>query len=445
MHGDSFATGTHLPSGPLGNNLQLTTLSLGFIGGECATVVFDDQGRLVTVSGGFNGFQLLLLDPDTLEVLARYRLPKRSGDSIFNLRAMLNDTSGGAYFHLDEKYRPALVNAERLLQIFEVTSNDGSLKWKIVKEIDLNPSLPSDAKVTDAIPDWSGLFWFSTRGGIVGTVNRDAGTIQTMTLEGEEIQNALAVSPDGVFVLSDFAIYRFEADPATGVPMWTWRESYDRATAPKPGAITQGSGTTPTLLGDDLVAIADNADERVNICVYLRGKEVTGPRLIVKQPIFGAGQSATESSLVGYGNSLICVNNYGYTTPFDNPRTEPGVVRIDVAEDRASHTVVWQSDEAPQTSLPKLSIGNGLVYIYTRRLETSRCVQAWYLTAIDFRTGETVFKVLAGTGILINNNWGPITIGPNGSAYVGVLNGIIALRDGQPDEPPRTNRRCPRR
>src|SRR3954467_3883166 len=52
----------------------------------------------------------------------------------------------------------------------------------------------------------------------------------------------------------------------------------------------------------------------------------------------------------------------------------------------------------------------------------------WYLTALDWRTGETVYRALAGRGPLYNNNYAPVTIGPDGTAYVGVLQGIVALR-----------------
>lgn len=265
-------------------------------------------------------------------------------------------------------------------------------------------------------------------------MDRKSGRIQLVELDGEEIQNAIAVSEDGVFVVSDFALYRFEADAETGVLTWTWRKLYDRSTNKKPGLISQGLGTTPTLLGDDLIAIVDNANVRVNVCVYRRAHQVTKSRLIIKQPVFEPNCSATENSLIGYRNSLICVNNFGYTTPFQNPQTEPGVVRIDISEDQTSHSVIWKSGKASQTTVPKLSVGNGLVYLYTRRKEETR-KQAWYLTAMDFCTGETVFEVFTGTGILYNNNWAPITIGPNGTSYVGALNGIIAVYDGDQDEP----------
>ncbi len=52
---------------------------------------------------------------------------------------------------------------------------------------------------------------------------------------------------------------------------------------------------------------------------------------------------------------------------------------------------------------------------------------AWYLTALDFRTGRTVYRRLAGTGFAFNNNYAPVTLGPDGTAYVGVLGGVVAL------------------
>ena len=56
-------------------------------------------------------------------------------------------------------------------------------------------------------------------------------------------------------------------------------------------------------------------------------------------------------------------------------------------------------------------------------------IDAWYLTAIDFRKGTTTYKKLAGTGLGFNNNYAPVSIGPNGNAYVGALGGLVLLRD----------------
>ena len=48
---------------------------------------------------------------------------------------------------------------------------------------------------------------------------------------------------------------------------------------------------------------------------------------------------------------------------------------------------------------------------------------------LDFRTGRTVYKALAGSGLGYNNNYAPVTLGPDATAYVGTLGGLVALRD----------------
>ena len=81
--------------------------------------------------------------------------------------------------------------------------------------------------------------------------------------------------------------------------------------------------------------------------------------------------------------------------------------------------------------MPKLSAANGIVYTYTKDPQPDD-QDAWYLTALDFRTGKTLYKRLGGEGLGHNNNYAPITLGPDGTAYVGVLGGLIGLRDATP-------------
>jgi hypothetical protein len=54
---------------------------------------------------------------------------------------------------------------------------------------------------------------------------------------------------------------------------------------------------------------------------------------------------------------------------------------------------------------------------------------AWYLTALDFDTGRRIWRRLAGEGLGYNNNYAPVTMAPNGTAYVGVLGGLVKFRD----------------
>ena len=47
--------------------------------------------------------------------------------------------------------------------------------------------------------------------------------------------------------------------------------------------------------------------------------------------------------------------------------------------------------------IPKVSLATGLIYTYTNPPSTGTD-DPWYWTALDFRTGKTVYKVLAGNG-----------------------------------------------
>ena len=54
-----------------------------------------------------------------------------------------------------------------------------------------------------------------------------------------------------------------------------------------------------------------------------------------------------------------------------------------------------------------------------------------YLTAVRFRNGKTAWKRLVGTGLGFNNNFGPVSLGPDRTAYIGVLGGLARVRDTQ--------------
>ncbi len=432
MHGDSYATGTHPAAGPLGRSPVIHSAKMGDIAGECATVTFDSAGRIMTVCADFFEMALYAMDPDDLGVYAKHVLPLRESHAGGDIDEIMNDTSGGAYFHLDAEDRPILANAHRVVQRFVLQAQGTQLSWRVDAEWDLNPHLPEGARITTLVPDWDGILWFVTRLGVVGVLDPVSGDVHTLQLEDEELQNAFVVASDGVYIVSDHALYRFQRD-ASGAPEHTWRETYDRGSGPKPGAINQGSGTTPTLLGDDLIAISDNADSRVNVLVYQRLDDYDGERLVCSVPVFAPELSVTDNSFVGYGDSLILENNFGYDGPFgDRTLSQPGILRIDVAPDRSGCEIVWESDETSPTTVPKLSIGNGLVYFYTfEPIPDHPNWEAWYLMALDFQTGETVFKLLTGTGYEWNNNYAPITIGPNGTAYVGCFGGLMAISDGE--------------
>lgn len=438
MHVDTFASDAHPLGGPLGVDPVVITYARGAVGGESACVAFDSKGNIVTVCGSFSEFTLLLLTPDELKPLARMSLPGRASNRTLNLRAIMTDTSGGAYFFLDNEDRAVLVDAEQRLRVIAQRWEGNSVTLETVREYDLLPTLRQDSEpgdmVTSVLPDWSGRYWFVSRKGLVGYVDRDTGEVAALRLAGEEIENSFAVDAEGVYVVSDRALYCITATEADGTPSVAWREEYARSLTLKPGSITRGSGTTPTLLGSDYVAIADNAEPRINVLVYRRRVDVGEPRLVCKVPVFEAGKSGTENSLIGIGNSLIVENNYGYDlflTMMFGRASVGGVARVDFSEETGTGEVVWMNPIISQTTVPKLSLETGLIYVYAKDPSIGWGVDAYYLAALDFETGETVFRTLAGTGVSFDNNWAPITLGPDRSAYVGVFRGLVRVADGK--------------
>ena len=105
MHADGYASDTHPTRGPEKASASVRQFRYGKLAGECAGILFDREGRLFTVCARALRSDLVVLDPDGLRELARFRLPHRKG-TILNFLAgrydaIFSDTSGGSYFYLD--------------------------------------------------------------------------------------------------------------------------------------------------------------------------------------------------------------------------------------------------------------------------------------------------------------------------------------------------------
>ena len=176
------------------------------------------------------------------------------------------------------------------------------------------------------------------------------------------------------------------------------------------------------------MTITDNGQPRMNVLVYDR----TDGRLVCAEPVFQPGQASNENSLIATDTSIIVENNFGYKTVQDTTHgrtTKPGIARVDV-ENGACHTVWSNESESIPSVISKMSLANGLIYTYTKPRGPAT-TDPWYFTAIDFHTGTTVYSQLAGIGILYNNHYAGAYLGPDGTLYVGVVGGIVAMRDGE--------------
>jgi hypothetical protein len=423
LHNDAYQTDSYRWAGPLGNHLTSTS---ALFTRECASVTIDSHGRLVTVCVGLDKPVLAMLHPHTLRVLAAMDLPRRNlGPNPFQ------DFSGGGYFYLDHRDRAVISAGNRHILVVAETGGTDNPGFALRRDYNVSSAVPEGDALISALPDWSGRIWFASRNGVVGRVAPATGQVRSVD-KGEPIGNSFAVDETGgVYIVTDKAMYRFDA--SQGRPVVTWRRPYPNIGVTKPGQTQPGSGTTPTLIGRRYVAITDNADPMA-VLVYDRRPQVSGRRLVCRQPVFEKGASATDQSLIAARRSLIAENNYGYTGPASTMNggvTSPGVERVDLELDGRGCHSVWRSPVRAPSVVPKLSLGAGLVYTYTKP-KRNDMTDAWYLTALDFDTGKTVYHRLAGTGFGYNNNYAPVTIAPNGTAYVGVLGGLTRFRDARP-------------
>lgn len=438
MHCDAYISDTYEASGPLAVNSQVVSRTQGF--GGYGTVTFDSKGRLVAVYGNGSKFKIELMDPHTLEELASYELPSRHWSFFFRGTRPWEYLGAGMYFYLDHLDRAVVPTTKNTIQVVQAPDMLKSRDFELAREYDLDQYMVpgTDDSPAFALPDWDGeYYWFASVQGVVGTIHIESGAVKAMRLEGELVENSFAVGEDGVFIISDRAMYRFSPG-RDGAPVIDWRTEYSKAADRKAGHISVGSGTSVTLVGtpaDGLIVIADNADPRINMLFIKRSDGA----IVCGIPLFEEGKSGTDLTAIAFEHadengkgtgvySAIIENNWGHHTfPFSRP--EPGLTRVDAkrhSDGTYTCEEIWTTKEKSIGGF-RLSLGNGLVYIYDRVV--ARCKSKWYLTAIDFKSGETVYKQLTGTGIGYNNWQGSLFLHPEGMAYSTTIFGLVMVRD----------------
>ena len=365
--------------------------------------------------------------PRTLELLATYDMPQAPDPP--GTKAYQN-FAGGGYFFLDARDR--IWSATKTSHLFVLKVSPDGRSIRKVRDYDLTSVLAPYERISSALPDFKGRIWFvSKANGKVAVLDPKTRRIRAIRL-GEDIQNSFTVDRRGVYVVSSRRMYRFTA--RNGKPRVQWKARYGNSGIVKPGQADAGSGTTPTLMKGGYVAITDNADP-MNVVVYRKAVRLRrGQRRVVcKVPVFEPGASATENSLITNNRSLYVENNHGYQDPFGpnaGALTTPGFARVDVNRNGRGCRKVWtNTTERAPSVVPKLSTRTGLIYTYTRDPDPPPIGQPYFWTAIDARTGRTAYKVYAGSGLGFNNNYAGMAIGPDGTAYLGVTGGLIALRD----------------
>jgi len=441
MHCDSSMSDAYGAPGPVRSDAVVSSRSQGF--GGYGTVAFDARGRIVAVYSNGRRFQLELMDPYTLEELASRDLPARPWYWFLTGILPWEYIGAGMYFYLDDHDRAVVPTTENTILVLQ-TPEHGN-RFELVRKYDLQDYVadlpwPRRDSVAWVLPDWSGeAYWFATTEGIVGTVDVDTAEVHTLRLDGEIIENSFAVDETGVYILSDYALYRFLRD-ASGDIVRDWRTPYDRGPRKKPGHITRGSGTSVSLVGDanGLVLVTDNAVPQIHLLAIRRDNG----DIVCSAPLFEEGKSGTDISTAcfehadeqGQGTgvySVLIENNWGHHA-FPRSRPVSGLVRIDIRrQDDGTYTSeqIWESVQK-SIGVFKLSLGSGLVYMYWR--SESCPLTTWFLARVDFATGAVVGRTKVGTGLGYNNWAGALFLHPDGgTAYATTIFGLVMVRDPQ--------------
>ena len=384
LHVDGYQSDVHQGPGPLGRQMEKRST---FLEGVCASVTFDSRGRIETVCVGVEGPKLLLLEPRTLETLAVFPLPPRvpGGGNLFT------DFAGGGYFFLDHRDRAVIPTTSR--HVYVIRQTGGGTGFAIERDYDLSTAVLPGDKIISALPDWSGRLWFASTSGVVGTIDPASGTVRSRPL-GERIANSFAVENTGARLHG----HRRGAVPAGGGP--------DR---PARGRLARGlrelrraeAGAGERRVRHDADADGrrprrDHRQRRPDERARLPPRPQRARRAADLPPArVREGRERDRPVADRHGPSLVVENNYGYSGPVATQQggtTSPGLERVDLDPGGGCHSV-WRSAERAPSVVPKLSAANGLVYTYTKDPQPQDpTADAWYLTALDFRSGRTVYK-----------------------------------------------------
>jgi hypothetical protein len=367
---------------------------------------------------------LTMFDNENLNIVAERDLGRRP---------FVPSSAGGPYFSMDEDENFIIGPATNRLEQYHIEVTDGVPEFvqDFAKEIPgLEPAFETtDPMLQDTVIDYGGLIWFMVTDGRVGYFDPVADRIEMHDV-GQELQNSMVVDESGIYFVTYEASFRLSARE-DGTIREDWEAPYDPGSGT--GGILPGSGSSPTLLGtrDDLYSIADNADGQVNLLVLSREDGST----LCKEPVFREGESATENTVIGYDDDMVIVNNAGFGGSFAPARTmKPGIERYRVLRDDEGNVTgcenVWKNTTSFGNSA-QMTTGDGVIWGWGADPDVPDR-DLFYLTATSWETGEEIFRTYIGDERPFDPITGQVHVHPDGTLYVGAVEGVVMMRDVRP-------------
>lgn len=305
-------------------------------------------------------------------------------------------------------------------------------------------------------------YWWTSNEGLVGVIDGSLGREVLFRINdphqnptrpkdapNETIANSFAVGRKGAFILSDRALYRFEyRDQRIRL---VWRHAYEAHCAhpeARRGRLTHtGSGTTPTLMGDDFVAFTDGA---AHLCLEIVAQDASPGASRPqgwKVPVLGEKayeghvHTGCENSLVVYRRRdgadhewrIIVGNTWGYRSPFERVLQRRGAKGIQCLafDGRSAPKSVWTSERSVGSAVPKLSLSTATLYFY--ELERRVGGYRWSVVGLDAEDGEREnYRVELFSAPRfrkdVDNAWGTIALFERGLT-IAAWRGFRILRD----------------
>ncbi|HMU36329.1 MAG TPA: hypothetical protein PKA04_05840 [Marmoricola sp.] len=414
---DAGATNTVPWSGPLGEQPVVESTTYG--ARQCGRISIARDGGLLATCVSALGAHLVSLDPKPLRVQDSWKLPDRPNGGVNPFA----NACTGANFYLDNHDRVVLATADRKLH--RLTTSGG---FKDDRTFDLRAVIAARDCLLSALPDWSGRIWFLTREGTVGFMDQATGRVSSRRLAGESLTE-LTTDPNGaVYAATTHYIYQLKATKLVGKRAVGigWRYLLPKGAAVRVGGVSVATPSALVVLPSGEIGYADHESDRLRV-VFLRASD---GREICSAPVFEAGRGATSTPMAVVGNGVLVTNNAGYSGPWRTllgRTTTPGVARVDLADGHCE--VKWTNDElSAPSAAPKVSLVTGLAYFVTKPHSWAG-IDAWYFTAVEVSSGRVAYRVRLGSGPQFTQHHSAVYLGPDGSAYLPVMTGIVKVSD----------------
>ena len=399
MHGDAQSSDATPFAGPgdpgVGGTWKVTFTNHW---AACPTILAGQDGYIQALMTQFLGSDAKLRKPKLAII------EPASGAQLGAMEIPTGALLGGVYAYLDADSNLVMVDGTNALTWIS-HSQDGMKVW-VSRRIDLTDAMKLEPKdhVVGIVPDWHGRIWVASERGVVGLIDPKRNVVRLTKLQQysptERIDNSIAACPQGVSIITSYAIYMLGADASTSKPRIIWSHSYDRGTKQKPGQLSHGSGATATFFGpngSDYVMLSDNADRQEKLIVY---RSADGSA-VGEGPLFTPGASGTENSMIGVQNSIVGACTFGYpyaqypdTKPAYRAQVAPGMERWDVNDDASGITLKWRNNGIYSAAVPRLSTADNLIYTCERPRGPAGVLTGpvVYACAIDMDSGRVVHR-----------------------------------------------------